>query len=77
MIVALAGPERGDDDDKPPPARPLEETSFRTQLEAAQRVVMTARRCTEDQAFDELLDVAPSRLRPLHRRIPSPTARPT
>jgi hypothetical protein len=38
--------------------RPLSGTGFRKRLEAAQRVVMTARRCTEDQAFDELLDVA-------------------
>jgi hypothetical protein len=33
-------------------------TGFRSRLEAAQRVVMTAHRCTADQAFDELLDVA-------------------
>jgi hypothetical protein len=39
-------------------ASPRNGTSFRERLEAAQRVVMAAHRCTEDQAFDELLDVA-------------------
>lgn len=38
--------------------RPPDATRFRARLEAAQRVVMTAHRCTEEQAFDELLDVA-------------------
>ncbi|MFC9837419.1 ANTAR domain-containing protein [Rhodococcus sp. NPDC127530] len=33
-------------------------SGFRARLEAAQHLVMQARHCTEDQAFDELLDVA-------------------
>lgn len=41
-----------------PTGSSLPGSNFRARLEAAQHLVMAARHCTEDQAFDELLDVA-------------------
>lgn len=36
----------------------LGRSDFRRQLEVAENIVMRARRCTADQAFDELFDIA-------------------
>ncbi|MFD9663485.1 ANTAR domain-containing protein [Rhodococcus sp. NPDC059968] len=41
-----------------PTGSSLSGSNFRAQLEVAQHLVMEARHCNEDQAFDELLDVA-------------------
>ncbi|MFC9358446.1 ANTAR domain-containing protein [Rhodococcus sp. NPDC057014] len=41
-----------------PTGSSLPELHFRARLEVAQHLVMQARHCNEDQAFDELLDVA-------------------